>query len=128
MAHPRVVDHHVGHAVRRAHLGRELLHRRGIGHVEAIAVGLGALGSYPPRGFGQTLLVDVADHDVGAGTRKRQRGLAADAAAGTGHRHQVVGEGLARSTDLGAPQLPRGRGAPEMFDELGDRTGQHLRV
>ena len=128
MAHPGVVDDHVGHAVGRAHLRRERLHRRRIGHVEGVAVCLGALGSHSPRGLGQTLLIDVADHDVGAGPRERQCGLAADSAAGAGHRHQVVGEGLARSTDLGATQLPRGRGALEMFDELGDRAGQHLRV
>ena len=120
-----VVHHDVGHAVLGADLARRTARPRrrrttssGVGVRDAAARG-DLRGGVLDAG-----LVDVADDHLGALAGERQRGLAADAAARAGHRHQRVAEVFALAADLRAQQRPARRLAVQEVDELGDRVAR----
>ena len=73
-------------------LVREAAHRLGARHVDATREHVAAELAGAALGLGEPGLVDVAQEEVGAAARDRERGRAPDAAAGARHQRGLAAQ------------------------------------
>src|SRR5581483_9910723 len=118
-----IVDHDVGHAMVRTHLGGECIDGIGVGDVECVSVCDTTQCGNLFRGITHGRLVDIAHDEFGSQAGEFECGRAADTAAGTCDRHQHVPERFATPADLSALHRPARRFALDHVGHFSDGAG-----